>query len=138
MNFDGLYNIRPVNLNDKNFIIKSFLLGLYHGDSWFTRIPKRIFMDYYKHIVVALITSPKVVINVACLPDDPEVILGYAVTSTDKDTVHWVYVKEKWRKQGIMKSLLPSSFKYTTHLTSLGYAILTNKYKHVIFNPFKL
>lgn len=135
--FVGLYNIRDAVDSDKNFVMASFLNGLYYGDSWFSEIPKDIFMDNYKKVIQFLVDSPTVAIKIACLPEDPNVIIGYSLLSSDYMTIHWVYVKKNWRKKGIAKSLLPSNSDTVTHLSELG-RILMKKYKNMIFNPFKL
>ncbi len=41
---------------------------------------------------------------VCCLADDPETIVGWACT--DADAIHFVYVKHKWRHNGVAKLLL--------------------------------
>ncbi len=136
--FDGMYNIRASEAGDRNFIIKSFLLGMYHGDSWFSEVPKDIFMANYKNIIAAIVDSPKNFVVVACLPDDPTVILGYAILNADGTVIHWVYVKQSWRKRGIMTRLLPQNAHTVTHLTEVGLN-LKKKYKpNLVFNPFAL
>lgn len=142
--FAGLYDIRDAKESDKNFIFASFLRGLYYGDSWFSLIPKNIFMDNYKKVIEILFDSPKAVIKVACLKEDPDVILGYSILSADYTTIHWVYVKNSkladgtsWRRQGIARSLLPQYPTSVTHLTKLGKELLP-KFENTVFNPFKL
>jgi hypothetical protein len=135
--FKGLYDIRDGKETDKNFILATFLRGLYYGDSWFSLIPKDIFMDNYKHIAQAIITNPNVVIKIACLPDDNDVILGYSILSADYLTIHWVYCKSAWRKKGIGKSLLPSRPTTITHLSATGKELMS-KFKDAIFNPFAI
>jgi GNAT superfamily N-acetyltransferase len=136
--FDGLYAIRGAEAGDRNFVIKSFLLGLYYGESWFSAIPKDIFMLNYKSIASALVDSPKNLVVVACLPDDPTVILGYSILSADGTTIHWVYVKQPWRRRGIMTKLLPVSALTITHLTALGQTLKNKLKPGLIFNPFAL
>lgn len=136
--FKGLYNIRDGKESDKNFILATFLRGLYYGDSWFSEIPKDIFMLNYKPVAEHLVNSPNVVIKIACLPDDPDVILGYSLLSADYLTVHWTYVKSIWRKKGIAKSLLPMHPDTITHLSGLGRQLMKKFNNKVIFNPFKL
>lgn len=120
--------------SDRNFILATFLRGLYYGDSWFRDIPKDIFMDKY-HTVVEHILA-KSTIEISCLREDPEVILGYSVFELDPingNILHWVFVKSAWRKIGICKSLVPSTIKVVTHLTKIGKAL---KPVNVDFNPF--
>ena len=130
-----LCEIRDYRESDKAFVLSTFLRGLYYGDSWFSLIPKDIFMDNYK--LVGDVLLKKYVVKVACLKEDPDVILGYSILGTDYQTIHWVYVKSAWRKQGVAKSLLPKYPTAVTHMTALG-KILLPKFEHCVFNPFKI
>ena len=135
--FKGLFIIRDGKESDKNFVLATFLRGLYYGDSWFSQIPKDIFMENYKLVAKALIDSPNCILKIACLPEDPDVILGYSILSSDYMTIHWVYCKKVWRNKGIGRSLLPSYPNAVTHLSELGQR-LVKKFDNVVFNPFKL
>jgi len=135
--FTGLYDVRDSRPTDKSFILATFLRGLYYGDSWFSEIPKDIFMENYKRVVEALLNSPNVSVKVACLREDPDVILGYSILSKDFTTIHWVYCKSAWRKKGIGRSLVPQFPTTYTHLSALGKS-LRSKLGTAIFNPFKL
>lgn len=135
--FQGLYDIRDGKESDKNFVLATFLRGLYYGDSWFSIIPKNIFMDHYKRLANALVNHPQIIIKVACLKEDPDVILGYSILSSDLSTIHWVFVKSAWRNNGIARSLVPQQPNNVTHLSALG-KILLPKFKNVVFNPFLL
>lgn len=133
--FQGLYSTRAGVEGDHHLIYATFLRGLYYGDSWFSLIPKDIFMANYKLYIQALINSPSVVITIACLPDDPDVILGYSILSADYQTVVWVYVKSAWRKKGIGRALVPQHPTYVSHLTEVGKSLLS-KINNPLFNPF--
>lgn len=135
--FTGLFDIRDMIESDKNFIYASFLRGLYYGDSWFSLIPKQIFMDNYKLVIEALVNSPKTKIVIACLKEDPNIILGYSILSEDYQTINWVFVKKVWRKRGIARAILPKQPTSVSHLSDLG-RILLPKFKDLIFNPFKV
>ncbi len=134
--FKGLYDIRTPRPADIPFIMATWLRGLYYGDYFFSDIPKDIFMDNYKKVISQTLTNPKVRVNIACLKEDSDVILGYSVVSTDSQAVVWIFVKTAWRQQGIGKSLLPQDFLYATHLTKLGKSLISSKYPSVTFNPF--
>jgi hypothetical protein len=141
--FRGLYAIRDAKPEDVNFILSTFLRGLYYGDSWFSLMPKDIFMDNYKAVASALLLRHKV--RVACLKEDDDTILGYSIVSLDSSTVHWVYVRDakqadgsSFRKKGIAKSLVPADFKQVSHLTKLGLSLMKSKFPNVTFNPFAL
>lgn len=134
---DALYTVRPYDVSDKAFIMSTFLRGLYYGDSWFSQIDKSSFMNNYKHVVESLIDTGNTVVLVACLKDEPSVILGYSILGNELNRVHFVYVKKPWRNQGIATRLLPQSPKVITHLTNLARTLLS-KYPEAIFNPFAL
>lgn len=130
-----LYNVRDYKTSDKNFVLATFLRGLYHGDSWFSQIPRDIFMENYSRIAEAMVNNTNTLIKIACLPDDEDVILGYSILSSNYNTIHWCYVKSAWRKQGIAKSLLPQYPTYITHLSSVGKSLMY-KFPNAVFNPF--
>lgn len=130
-----LITVRPYSPGDYNFIIATFLRGLYYGDSWFSLIPKKIFMTNYHIVAERLLKHPNLSIRIACLKDDPDVILGYSVSRNINEykILDWIFVKSSWRRIGIAKSLLPSDINTVSHLTTVGKAI---KPPHYEFNPF--
>lgn len=131
----SLYMVRPYEETDKAFIMATALRGLYYGDSWFSKIPKDIFMDNYKLVLENLIAKRSATIAVACLTEDPDVILGYSILSGDLQTIDFVYVKKAWREQGIARKLTPAHPRYVSHLTEMGTKLLT-KLNGAVFNPF--
>ncbi len=135
--FKGLYDVRDGLIEDVPFIMATFLRGLYHGDSWFSLIPQDIFMANYHPVATALLKRPNTLVKVACLPEDPTVILGYSILNDDFQTIHWVYVKVLWRKRGIARTLLPAYPTKITHLSKIG-KLLMSKFENCIFNPFDL
>lgn len=57
--------------------------------------------------VRAILARPDTVLRVACLPDDTDAILGWAVLKTGTPlTLTYVYVRSEARKQGIARVLL--------------------------------
>lgn len=57
--------------------------------------------------VRAILARSDSVLRVACLPDDSDAILGWAVVSSDEPPIlHYVYVRKDARKQGIARLLL--------------------------------
>lgn len=113
----------------------TFLRGLFYGDSWYSQIPKDIFMRNYQLIGKTLVNKPTNVVKVACLKEDQDVILGYSILSDDFSTIHFVFVKKAWRKQGIGRSLVPQLATAATHLTQLG-KLLLPKLPTCVFDPF--
>lgn len=135
---NDLYFIRDYEeLTDKNFILATWLRNLYYGSSFYSKIPQDVFMGAY-HAVLQRFMSEDPIIKVACLQEDPEVILGYCVyrKAGDGAVLDYIFVKKAWRKIGIGKALLPENVKAVTHLTKQAEAMLTDKLPGVHFNPF--
>lgn len=132
-----LYIVRAYRETDKNFVLATFLRGLYYGNDFYNMMPKQTFMDNYKIMAEMLLAPERNMIHVAVLKDDIDVILGYSVVSHDHETLHWVFVKAAWRKQGIAKSLTPATINTYSHFTTVGLT-LTKKLNNPVFNPFKV
>lgn len=132
-----LIEVRDYEQGDKNFILATWLRGLKYGNDWFNLIPSEIYFKTYQSILTKVLESSKISIKVACLKDDHDVILGYAVMNKDHTAVHWVFSKSAWRGIGIMKTLVPSTVLYATHITKVGLSLL-KKNPNIAFNPFLL
>lgn len=131
-----LIAVRGYVKEDRSFILATFLRGLYYGNSYFSMIPSQIFMRNYESAIDALLKLPGVQTRVACLREDPDVILGYAILGGGT-VLNWVHVKEAWRKIGIAKQLVPPTVASVSHINRLGSKILRN-HKAVVFNPFDI
>lgn len=128
-----LVNIREAVVSDEAFIFSTWLLGLYYGDSWFSKLDKNYFMQEYHKVIENLLSRST--IKIACLKEDENVIIGYSVY--DENTLHWVFVKKDFRKINIAKSLVPSNIKVVTHATKVGHEILKKK-KDLKLKPFNM
>jgi hypothetical protein len=128
MDKKSLIKTRDYENDDYNFILATWLRGLYYGNEWFNRIDKTVFMKNYHKVIDHLLKKPFIKINVSCLVEDPSVILGYCVS--EPEILHWVFVKQPWRGIGIARDLIPHDITTVTHLTKC-------KLKPDIkFNPF--
>lgn len=114
---------------DEAFIYSTWLRGLYYGNDWFRKIDKKSFFDKYRLVIDHLLKSAN--IDIVCLEDSQDVIVGYVAYSGDK--LHWIYVKKSWRKLGIGKQLLPEGITCVTHLTKR--AAKNPKVKEWKFDP---
>lgn len=115
--------VRAFQEDDAPFIYSTWLRGLYFGNEWFRKIDKDSFFSKYRLVVKRLLETCNV--QMACLEEDPEVLVGYVVYKGPQ--LHWVYVKKDWRNNGIGRALLPEDIQVVTHLT-------TKASKH---NPYK-
>lgn len=132
------YIIRDYRPTDHAFVMSTWLRGLYYGDSWFSLIPKAIFMANYKLILEAIIAKPTNVILIACDINDHDTIFGFSCLSMDFNVIHWTFVKKLFRGKGVGKSLVPQSPVSVSHLSETGKALLASKFPNTVFNPFSL
>jgi GNAT superfamily N-acetyltransferase len=136
MNKDELVIVRPTVEADKNFIMATILRGLFYGESWFSEIDKSVFMENYHRVIDFLLAKDTTEVRIACLKEDPEVILGYSIVSPSSNLIHFVFVKKAWRGIGIASMLVPTTTTTATQLTKTGLAIIRKK--SIDFNPFLL
>ena len=135
MNKSDLVAIRDAVDSDRNLILSTWLKGLRYGNDWFEAIDSKIYFDFYHKVIETILARPDTTVKVACLLDDPDVILGYAVYAGNR--ADWAFVKKEWRSIGIARSLIPQEIQVVSHLTSLGKSIL-RKHPELKFNPFAL
>lgn len=131
----NLVTVRDATPGDRNFILATWLRGLRFGNDWFRIIPSDIYFTAYHAYIEAILAKPNTTVKIACLKDDTEVVLGYAVYTGDR--LDWVFVKQAWRAIGLAKSLVPQSITSVSHLTKVGLSLLKRR-PNVIFNPFDI
>jgi len=121
--------IRKAVKSDEAFIYSTWLRGLYYGNPWFREIDKDTFFTKY-HAVLENILN-KACVEIACLDEDSDTVLGYVVYRGS--IMDWVFVKKSFRKIGIAKRLAPANITKVSHLTKIGKAVKPDEWK---FDPF--
>jgi GNAT superfamily N-acetyltransferase len=130
-----LIDLRLARKEDLNFIFSTWLKGIKGGNDLYRMADPRSFTLHYGEFMKRKIARTGVLVMVACLKEDNDVILGYSITERIKDynVLHWIYVKKEWRRIGIAKDLLPARIDICTTMTKLGKQL---KPKSVVFDPF--
>lgn len=128
--------IREAKELDIPFIYATWL-NSYRGDSKIGGdCAKSIYANNYTRIIDRILSQST--IQIAALPKDEYVILGYSVH--DHEALHYVFVKEGWSKMGIAKSLIRPhllDLKFYTHRTgAIGRALELKT--ELVYNPFLL
>ena len=137
------WNIRSAIPRDIPFIYETWLKSYKHDSAIGRCTRSGIFFENYRKVVDKILQDSNT--DVACLPDDGDVILGYLVS--EDNTLHYAFVKEAFRNIGISKSLLmrrtidgiplvPQNNFTITHKTFYMEQIV-DKYK-LEFNPYVL
>lgn len=129
---NDVLEIRPAREADTNFIYSSWLRSYKWGNSFLRGLPDYLYYPHMTQLIDYLIKVRNVKIEVVCLREDSDIIVGYVVK--EHRTVHFLFVKEAWRKLGIAKSLVPKDLALVTHFTNVGVKIFTKLYPtHEIF-----
>lgn len=142
--------LRSMRKEDEAFVYSTWLKAIYYGNRWKTgfledsndppreapvdvygAIDKQAFFSAYHAFLGRLFAKPTICVLICCLKEDQDVILGYSVT--EPGVLHFVFVKEPWRRLGIARDLIPANTKVFTHLTKLGWMLRRRDWK---FNPF--
>lgn len=128
-----LTSLRKATEADHAFIYNSWTNAQFYGFKPNRNIPdKAAFMRGLSIYIKKLLESPEVLVTVACVTDDPEIILGYSVM--ERTCLYWVFVKEPFRLQGIAKRLV---FPCSDGMTVTSTTTTSQKIKHdFTFNPF--
>lgn len=146
MNKKDLITCRPGAHTDMAFIYRSTLMGTYHGNrprkgqavdpkcpvDYFSSINQDTFMEKYHDYLQQLFDRPGTEIKVACLVEEPDVILGFSVFC--RGVLHFVFVKPDWRNIGIGRDLCPSDIQSVTGFTRVGDVI--RRKKGWVFSPW--
>lgn len=133
-----MYQIRKMNDEDRSFIFATWL-RCYKHDSPLTKYIRRdLFFARHKAVIEKILASCEV--DVACDGNDKDLIFGYI--AHEKGIIHFVYVKEPFRKLGIAKKLWQGVKNYkdcqTSHLTYSLLDLWTANIINCEFNPYLL
>lgn len=114
-------------------VFATLLKSFFHGSHWAKSIPREVFFARHHAVVERLLEQSS--LRVAHVPDDPTVILGYALVAPP--TVHYVYVKPSFRRYGIARALLDdlARFREYSHAT---FALRDLEGRHSLtYNPYR-
>jgi len=135
--------------DDIPFIYSSWLRSFKHSSALGKSMRSSVFFENYREIIDHILASQHSHVAIACLPDDPNVILGYLVyeiVSTREYIFHYCFVKESFRRLGIASALIKSLGHIQniihTHKTNCldgiidVFTIITAS--HITYNPLLL
>lgn len=129
-----LVDIRDSVSSDHPFIFATWLKGLRYGNKEFERMSSTAYYKHYHKLAEAIVDDFSVSVKIACLREDPDVILGYSVYKGDH--LYWVFVKARWRGIGLARDLVSKDLKSVSHVTEVGLSIL-RKHPQITVNPFQ-
>jgi len=132
---------RPLAEEDRSFIYSSWLKS-YRNGTGCRNVDNSIYFFNHHKVVESLLQRAKTI--VCCNSDDPKVIYGYVVYEEVEGSfvLHYVYVKNIYRKLGLAKKMLAETkhdfnvLGCYTHQTGVGIA-KEEKY-NLLYHPYLL
>lgn len=146
MNKRDLITFRDGLPTDMPFVYRSVLMGTYHGNKpakgqkpspgcpvdFFSSINQDTFMKEYHGFLESMFSRAGIEIKIACLVDDPDVILGFSVLRGP--VLNFVFVKPDWRGIGIARDLVDKNVTTVSGFTRVGDII--RRKRGWSFNPW--
>lgn len=136
---DALVKVRHATEGDVGFIFNSWLKS-YRSSSFSKFIPGPVYFDHHHKVIEAILKRATVL--VACNPKDNNQIYGYLVFEQQLDVFvgHYTYVKDAYRKMGVLGLLLnaaklPNNYFYS-HSTMLAGQVLSKLKSQGVYSPY--
>lgn len=117
------FEIRPANRADVPYIIKTWLKCFKSFSSAAKRIRYPLYYRGQHRVIEGILRRQACEAFVACPKEAPEVIFGFLILDraneeqTGKPTVHFTFVQEKLRRNGIARALLKEAQIDPNHMT---------------------
>jgi hypothetical protein len=129
-------SIRSATEDDHGFILNSWLKSYYDTADLSPRISREVFFKNEGKIIKELLRTE--LIKVICNPHDETHIYGYACYNDTPVTLHYIYVKQPFRKMGLAKNLLRDYLESEDVIVSYSTSRIKRFGKHYNFkyNPY--
>jgi hypothetical protein len=96
--------IRPIEPEDVAFVICSWLEGYWDDGPFELVMPKSQWWRRWHVVIENILADERCKTLIACNPENEEQLYGF-VSARPPDILHWVYVKQPYRGNGIAKEL---------------------------------
>lgn len=132
----GALILRPVRETDKHYILATWSKGILPLPpfKWMT---SNVWNRHHDRMEV-LVSSDTVL--VACNPNDIDHIIGYVVANIPAGFIHWLYVKKRFRNNGIgtdlLEAVLPKGIKSGFVFTHMSKELPSAVSEHGVYDPY--
>lgn len=103
MSNDLNYIIRPYDISDKALIHSSWKNSL-KVSATYDWMPSSVFYNHFNKSVMDILAHKHTTVLVACDDAEQDLVLGWICAGDDE--LHYVYVKEIYRKMGVARKLM--------------------------------
>lgn len=118
----------------KNMILAKWMRSLKYGNDYFKLTDSDAYFGAYERYINSLLKRANLVIRLAALTQEKDVVLGWS--AIEGTTLHYVWVQREQRNQKIGTALVPTKISTISHLTKAGMSIWHSKLSHAVFDPF--
>lgn len=131
---------------DTDFLYNSWLRSYKAGSHFAKRIRHHVFFPWHKQVIARFLERENAHVLIAHEASDPRTILGYLAWEwgggTEEPIIHYAYVKEHFRKQGVARRLfieskIPLDRALFTHWTAPVGEII-EKYPSLTYDPYRI
>jgi GNAT superfamily N-acetyltransferase len=123
--------IRPGRPADARFVLDSWARS-FRRSPFAGCVPEDLYPSVVRATATRLLATGT--LEVACNPDEPDQILGWALREPGR--LHYVYVKDPWRRDGIARDLLARApLQSFTHRTPAGDRLLARVAPWLTWDP---
>lgn len=136
--------MRPATADDLAFFFATALQSYFYSSSNNRHIIPSVFFIEHKAIFEKILKRQSAALSIACLEEDPAVIIGFILAESLRNTLHYIYVKRPFRRFGVARKMLESAEIdiarcNATHWTNDFSAIMRKKcYNSLVYNPYLL
>ncbi len=117
-----------------NFVIDRWLKTYKKCNKLMSLVDPANYYQAYNAYIKSMLNKPNIVVRLAMLAEDQDVLLGFSVS--EGPMLHYVNVPLDYRGNGIARKLVPYVVESFTHITETGMKLWTNKYPQAKFKPF--
>jgi len=117
-----------------NYIKARWMRSFRRGNDYMKLSDSDAYFNAYSTYINNILNDDETSVSLAVLYDEPDVALGFSVL-TDM-CLHYIYVGQDYRRQGIGTGLLPTNIREISHLTKIGLELWPKKMPRAVFNPF--
>jgi GNAT superfamily N-acetyltransferase len=141
-----MISIRNYKEEDKAFVISTWLKSFYTNmpsykvnSRYYIKPESNEFYKFHSKVVQSVLEKPLTTVLIACNEEDENQIFGYIIY--DENCMHWLYVKQVYRRNGIGTRLLKEAdffdCKIATHLSN-DFGYFSKLFSQIKYNPYIL
>lgn len=141
---DLVVELRPARPEDEGIVFHAWLTGHRENGDWPRFVAAWRYFGQHKLVLARLIARAQML--VACNLHRPTQVFGFACYET-QTTLHWVWVKHRWRQKGIARHLLQNAGLIghqgagsirCSHWSRAAQKLYDERHYPLVFNPFLL